>query len=97
MYATIVRCDMRTVTPPQARERAGRALATSLSAVSGFVAFVAIEGDAGEITALCIVEDQIGIAEATRLTAQWHRDHIGTTGSGLQEIGIGELIAQQGL
>jgi hypothetical protein len=83
--------------PSRARECAGRALATRLSVLPGFIACVAIEDDAGAITALCIVEDQTGIAAATSLTAQWHRDHTGTAGTGVQTIGSGELIAQQGL
>jgi hypothetical protein len=95
MYATIVRCDLRTITPSQARECAGRSLATRLSLLPGFVAFIALESEAGDITAVYLVEERMGLAAAERVIAQWQGEAV--EGRGVRRLGAGEVIAQKGL
>jgi hypothetical protein len=96
MYATIVRCDLRTITPSQARECAGRSLATRLSLLPGFVAFIALESEAGDITAVYLVEERMGLAAAERVIAQWQGEEA-VESRGVRRLGAGEVIAQKGL
>jgi hypothetical protein len=99
MYATIVRCEPRNGTAALAHGQAGRTLIAALAALPGFVAFVALEMDAGAgtVTAVCLVEERAGLAEAERVIAQWQGEEGATEGRGIQRLGAGEVIAQRGL
>jgi hypothetical protein len=99
MYATIVRYEMHNCTAALAYGHAGRTLTAALAALPGFVAFVALEMDtaAGTVTAVCLVEERAGLAEAERVIAQWQRAQGATVGKEVRRLGAGEVIAQQGL
>lgn len=97
MYATIIRCDLHGIESSHARGQAGRTLATALGALPGFLAFVAVDGEAGMVAALCIVEDRASLTAARRVTARWQQDVVGIATGGVEEIGTGAVIAQQGL
>jgi hypothetical protein len=99
MYATIIRCDLRGIEPSHARGQAGRTLATALSALPGFLAFVALDAEdaAGMVAVLCIVEDRASLAAARRVTARWQQDAVGMAAGGVEELGAGAVIAQRGL
>jgi hypothetical protein len=91
MFATMIRCDLCGQT--------GRTLAKALSALPGFVAFVALdaEGEGRRAAALCIMEDRASLAAARRRIAEWHANACGTAAGGLEEVGAGAVIAQRGL
>lgn len=99
MYATIVHCELQNGTATLAHGQAGRTLTAALAALPGFVAFVALEMDAaaGTVTAVCLVEERAGLAEAERVIAQWQREQGATVGGDVRRLGAGEVIAQQGL
>jgi hypothetical protein len=99
MYATIVMCELRNGTAALGHEQAGRTLTAALAALPGFVAFVALDTDAmaGTVTAVCLVEERAGLADAERVIAQWQREQGATRGSDMRRVGAGEVIAQRGL
>jgi hypothetical protein len=99
MYATVMLCEPRNGTATLAHGQAGRTLTAALAALPGFVAFIALEMDtgAGTITAVCLVEERAGLAEAERVIAQWQRAQGATVGKEVRRLGAGEVIAQQGL
>jgi hypothetical protein len=81
---------------------AARALVTRLSALPGFVAYVALAGEGGSaITALCICEDAASLAAANGLIAAWGatQDVGENTGreAGPALVRSGTVIAQWGL
>jgi hypothetical protein len=98
MYATVVQCDMHTIDSSHERGQVGRILATRLSEIAGFVAFVALDIDAvaGSVAALCIFEDRAGITAADDAIEQWQREYP-VVGTGIQRHGAGAVIAQKGL
>jgi len=99
MYATIVLCELHSGAADLAHGPAWRTLTAALAALPGFVAFVALEMDAGAgtVAALCLVEEHAGLAEAERVIAQWQREQVAAGESGVRRLGKGEVIAQQGL
>ncbi len=96
MYATMFRIDLHEISSFRDRGRAGRSLATTLGALRGFVAFIALEAGDGEIAGLCIVDDSASIDEVQGLTAQWQRENSAQTGSSNQPIAAGKVIVQRG-
>ena len=97
MYATMVQCAMCVAASPHARGRLGRTLATALGTLPGFVAFVAFDGDAGAVTALCLFEDHLSMADAQRVIARWQRDALATGEIDLRYLCAGDVIVQKGL
>jgi hypothetical protein len=99
MYATIVECDLSAFAPAAGTGYSGRTLATALSALPGFVAFVALDLEAGmgTVAALCLVEERAALEEAERVIARWQREHMDAVEGGTQRLGAGEVIAQKGL
>jgi hypothetical protein len=99
MYATIILCDLHNRTSTLTHGHSGRTLASALAALPGFVAFVALDMDAGvgSVATLCLMEERAGLAEAERVIAQWQAEQNTTTGSGVRRVGAGEVIAQWGL
>lgn len=97
MHATIIECDMHTIASSHERGRAGRNLATFLSEIPGFVAFVALDADAGRVAALCIFEDPAGTEAAGRTIEAWQREHRDIVGADSRRFATGEVIVQKGL
>ena len=97
MYATMVQCAMPEVASPHARGRLGRTLAAALGALPGFVAFVAFDGDAGAVTALCLFEDRPSMEAAQPVIARWQRDGPGAGVTDLHYLRAGAVIVQRGL
>ena len=99
MYATIVEYDMHAGSSSHERGRVGRTLATLLGDIPGFVAFVALDVDAGagRVAALCIFEHLGGIDSADHVINQWQQEHHGAVAAGIQRVGTGEVIVQKGL
>ena len=77
MNATIVLCDLHNCAATLAHGHSGRALATALAPLPGFVAFVTLDMDAGTdaVATLCLMEERVGLAEAEHMIAQWQREH----------------------
>lgn len=68
--------------------------ATALGALPGFVAF---DGDAGAVTALCLFEDHLSMVDAQRVIARWQRDALATGEIDLRYLCAGDVIVQKGL
>ena len=99
MYATIVECDMEAVTSSHDRGRLGRILASRLSSLPGFVAFIALDANAdkGRVAGLCIFEDGSGMVAAENAFDEWQREYATSIGGGIQRLGSGAVIVQKGL
>lgn len=97
MYATMLQCAMPAIASSHARGRLGRTLATALSALPGFVAFVAFDGEAEVVTALCLFEDHQSMVAAQPVIAQWQRGDPGAAETDLRYIRAGEVIVQKGM
>lgn len=101
MHATIW-CAAPDDAAPAPPHLAARSLVTRLSALPGFVAYVALVGEgSGKIAALCICEDAESLAAANGLIAAW-----GAAPGGVEDAGpeagpapvrSGAVIAQWGL
>ncbi|MEZ4520185.1 MAG: hypothetical protein R3A46_00880 [Thermomicrobiales bacterium] len=110
MHASIFRFDLGSNTSPRERGRRGRTLATALAAVPGFVAFLALESEAGWLAGLCICIDPAALARAQQVAADWQREHgchshpspclawgqDPALGSAMQPLITGEVIVQRG-
>ena len=97
MYATVFHSQLRALASDGERITDGRSLARALSAVAGFVAFVALEGSDDEIVGLCICEDSASLDEAQTIATEWHKAYASPAGSGIQEVTQGRVIVQLGL
>jgi hypothetical protein len=97
MYAAVVRVDLPELTPSDERARAARGLATQLSTLLGFLAFVALEATATQIAVVAIFEDRLSLDAAQPHVTEWHARHFGGAGAGIHWLGTGEIIAQKGL
>lgn len=99
MYATIIKYDMHAFATSHERGQAGRVLATLLSEIPGFVAFIAfdVDADAGRVIAVCIFEDLGAIHLAGQIIGGWQQERHGTVGTCMQRLGTGAVIAQKGL
>lgn len=95
MYATIFRINLCS-SSSRDRGRAGRSLATALDTLHGFVAFIALEADDGQVAGLCICDDPMTLQEAQTVAAHWQRDRCGPSSAGLQPIAVGKVIVQRG-
>ena len=77
---------------------AARALIVLLSALPGFVAYVALAGEeGGAIAALCICEDTESLATANGLIAAWDAAQETVWEAGPAPVRSGAVIAQWGL
>jgi hypothetical protein len=97
MYATMFRIDLHEICSVRERGQAGRSLATELGALRGFIAFIAFEAGEGHIAGLWISDDLTTLDDGRRVAAQWQREHVGDSASGIQPIAIGKVIVQRGL
>jgi hypothetical protein len=95
MYATI--CRHTSNTEVEDRARAGRALASRLGALPGFVAYVLLEGPDGACIAVSIFEDQRSLAVAEQLAVSWLAEQAAAPRAAPPDIVPGEVIAQRGL
>ncbi len=96
MHASIFRIDFGSCAVTGERWRCGRSLATALNAVEGFVAFIALESEAGVAAGLCICIDATTLDQAQRVADAWQRNSGGHEGTGVQPIAKGEVIVQRG-
>ncbi len=96
MHATIW-CDAAIDGTYDWDAREGRALASRLSALPGFVAYVALAEETGGIAAICICEDAETLAAANDLIAAWRRGDDAGQEASRAAIRTGEVIVQKGL
>ncbi|MEZ4570764.1 MAG: hypothetical protein R2849_10650 [Thermomicrobiales bacterium] len=88
--------DLGNMDSPRDRWRYGRALAASLKAIEGFVAFLAIEAADGSAAGLCICVDAASLETARQVAQEWQREHGDQAPSNIQALVTGEVIVQQG-
>jgi hypothetical protein len=96
MHATVW-CDTTIDGASDQDARVGRALATHLSKLPGFVAYVALEVETGGIAAVCIFEDTNSMAVANDLIAAYQGMEGAWQGAGPAPLHTGEVIVQKGL
>ncbi len=75
----------------------GRALASRLSTLPGFVTYVALAEGRGGIAAICVCEDAESLAAANELIAAWRRGEAAGQEASPAPIRTGEVIVQKGL
>lgn len=99
MYATIFQTTFDPPESADARGRTGRALATTLASLPGFLAFIALDSDpsAGAVTVLCLFDRQASIAAAEGAIARWQQDAQASSRACIRRLGAGAVIAQKGL
>jgi hypothetical protein len=96
MHATIW-CDVSIEATQLHDTHAGRALGSKLTALPGFVAYVALATETGGISAICICEDEQSLAEANDVIAAWNGAESTGQAPGPAPIRTGEVIVQKGL
>lgn len=96
MHAAMFHLDLGDVPGSRERGRFGRALATALNELPGFVAFLAFEGENGTVGGLCICLDAAATTRAVRTAEAWQHDRGGSSMPGLQSLMAGEVIVQRG-
>lgn len=96
MYGSIFHFDLGRDASPRDRWRWGLSLAEAIDAVSGFVAFIALESEDGALAGLCICVDAASLAEAGQVAEAWQRAHGGQAGSAMKALIAGEVIVQRG-
>ena len=96
MHATVW-CDTTMDGASEQDARVGRALATRLSKLPGFVAYVALAVETGGIAAMCIFEDTTSMAAANDLIAADQGAEGSWQGTRLAPLHTGEVIVQKGL
>jgi hypothetical protein len=97
MYASMFPINMAGCVSSHDRGQAGRSLAAALSAVPGFVAFIAIEGVDASVTGLCVCLDASTLDEAHRVASAWQSERVGATESSPSDLlTAGEVIVQRG-
>jgi hypothetical protein len=77
--------------------RAGRALATRLSQVPGFVSYAALDGGAGVLASVSVFESEADLLAADRLIAAWEAEHRGALQPRPPQVTGGEVVVQRGL
>jgi hypothetical protein len=96
MYALMFQLDLADSVPPHERDRSGRALATALEALHGFVAFIAFEAEDGTLGGLCIGVDSATAEQARHLVDSWHGERERTEITRFEPFVSGEVIVQRG-
>lgn len=96
MYATIW-CDAPVAATHEESALAGRALAVRLRALPGFVAYVALAAESGDVAAICICADEQSLAAAHDLIAQAGAAQHAGQDAGPVPMRTGEVIVQKGL
>jgi hypothetical protein len=97
MYASITHRKALATGTPAEIGREGRALADLVSGLPGFVACVALEVDAGAITALVLFDDRASLESAIRPMTDWCCPEADACSAGRDHVIWGEVIAQKGL
>ena len=96
MYAAIQRYSPETsVTSDLAPT--GRQIAAALQHIAGFVAYVLLDADDGQLLAISLFEDQAGLAQAQRLLRRQAADEPNSFSTKLPLVSSGEVIVQRGL
>jgi len=100
MYASIFRLDLGSDLSPRDRWKSGRALASALDGLPGFVAFIALEAEDGVLAGLCVCVDAESLEEVRETAEAWQRRRAGQTlpppCSSIQPLIAGEVIVQRG-
>lgn len=104
MYASLFHLDLGSDASSRERDRSGRALATALASVPGFLAFLALETADGGVTGLCICEEAMMLGAVQQVAEEWQRARAGTDtgtrtstgGEPLRPLLTGEVIVQRG-
>ena len=97
MYAALVRLELPGINGTEERARLGRNLAALLSALPGFLTFVALDASERETTLVYIFEDRVNLDSAQQHIEQWTIGQFEHAKASIQVLGAGEIIAQKGL
>lgn len=97
MYGSIFPLNLGGDVSARDRGKAGRSLATALSMLHGFIAFLALEAEDGAATALCICSDAATVEQAKQIVDAWHREQGRPVDAQFEPLIAGEIIVQRGL
>jgi len=97
LFATIVRFDLPEMTSTEECAQLGRELATLLSTIPGFLAYIALKASTAQIAAVAIVEDRQSLDVTQQRCEQWASGRFDGSAAHIQPLGAGEIIAQRGL
>ncbi len=97
MHASMFHIDLEGRASSRDRDQSGRALATVLGAVPGFVAFIALEAEDGTVGGLCIGVDAGTLEGMRQVMEAWQRERGQANVSNFQPLISGEVIVQRGL
>lgn len=97
MYAAMFPLLLDGEASSRARGQHGRALASALAVLPGFVAFIALEAEDGAVRGLCICADDATLTEAQEFALEWQGEHDDTAVSPIPACIRGRIIVQHGL
>ncbi|HET7037303.1 MAG TPA: hypothetical protein VFI42_16580 [Thermomicrobiaceae bacterium] len=96
MHATIFPIDLGDRTSSRERGRTGRALASALACLPGFVACIGLEDGDGAVAVLCICVNAVSLEQARQVAEDWQRNNDASARPPLQPLMTGEVIMQRG-
>lgn len=96
MYGSMFILDMGVDKSSRDRWRGALSLATTLSTVDGFVAFLVLETEDDSVAGFCICNDASSMEAVRQVAEGWQHEHYGQASSDLQALVTGEVIVQQG-
>ena len=97
MYAAMFPLDLGGQASSRERGQHGRALASELAALPGFVAFIALEAEDGAVRCLCICADAATLTEAQEFALAWQGEHSDASIASIPSCFRGRIIVQHGL
>lgn len=96
MYGSMFYLDMGAHISSRERWYCGRSLATALSAVDGFVAFLILETADDTVAGFCICIDAPSLENARRVAEDWQHMSSGQEAADIKALITGEVIIQRG-
>jgi hypothetical protein len=96
LYATI--CHYHAVTGSLGQvTRAGRQLASALSATPGFVSYALLDAGDGMLVSINVFEARADLEAADQLVERWVAEHLAASLPHPPEVIVGEVIVQRGM